>query len=68
MAGSSDSERVNLLELIRARDEKAWPITRASIELQLATTGSTAVARRSATGKKMSTPSRLCFAPKAGGR
>ena len=36
VAGSSDSERVDLMERIRARDEKAWPITRAGIELALA--------------------------------
>ena len=36
LAGSSDSERVDLMERIRARDEKAWPITRAGIELALA--------------------------------
>lgn len=36
LAGSSESERADLMERIRARDEKAWPATRAGIELALA--------------------------------
>lgn len=36
LAGCSDSERSDLMERIRAHDEKAWPVTRAGIELALA--------------------------------
>jgi DNA-binding IclR family transcriptional regulator len=36
LAGCSDSERSDLMERIRAHDEKAWPATRAGIELALA--------------------------------
>ena len=36
LAGCSDSERSDLMERIRAHDEKAWPVTRAGIEQALA--------------------------------
>jgi DNA-binding IclR family transcriptional regulator len=36
LAGCSDTERSDLMERIRAHDEKAWPVTRAGIELALA--------------------------------
>ena len=36
LAGCTEAERADLMERIRARDEKAWPATRAGIELALA--------------------------------